>query len=238
MNAVHLMIEMSRIVILVDNKKLDPQLRSTWGFSAYVEYNNYRGLVDVGPDYNALVYNAKLLGINLHNLDFIAITHWHGDHSGALDLLLTKMVSNISLLIFPSKYGAISSRAEVIIPSGFSEILPDIYTTGPLSRSFLVEQSIILAKKGILVVGCSHPGIPKILTALDEHNIKVRTIIGGFHMFGSSKTAKKRVLDSLESHGVETVVPCHCSGKDFVEFLHEYFNGKIVDCGTGLIYNI
>ncbi len=69
-----------KITILVDNY-LSPPLEIEHGFSALIEYKNKRILFDTGQN-NALFTNAKILNIDLNNIDFLILSHGHYDHGG------------------------------------------------------------------------------------------------------------------------------------------------------------
>ena len=79
------------------------------------------------------------------------------------------------------------------------------YSTGALG-TFIKEQSLIIkTEKGLVVlVGCSHPGVDKILERVREMKLgKIYAIIGGFHGFNK--------LDKLKD--IEIVGACHCTQK-------------------------
>jgi glyoxylase-like metal-dependent hydrolase (beta-lactamase superfamily II) len=54
-------------------------LKRGWGYSALVEYGGKRVLFDTGGDTDDFAYNVKTLGIDLTRLDFVVLTHRHGD---------------------------------------------------------------------------------------------------------------------------------------------------------------
>lgn len=79
--------ERIRIVVLVDNNPYRQDLEKAWALSVYVEAGGVRFLFDTGPDPMVLEKNARRLGIDLSKIDFIVISHAHGDHTGGLRLL-------------------------------------------------------------------------------------------------------------------------------------------------------
>jgi 7,8-dihydropterin-6-yl-methyl-4-(beta-D-ribofuranosyl)aminobenzene 5'-phosphate synthase len=74
----------SRITIIVDAFGARPDLRRDWGFAALVEHDGRRILFDTGNNAEVLAHNAAALGIDLTRLDFVVLSHRHGDHTDGL----------------------------------------------------------------------------------------------------------------------------------------------------------
>ena len=74
----------TRITIIVDAFGARSDLRRDWGFAALVEHDGRRILFDTGNDAAVLAHNAAALGIDLADLDFVVISHRHGDHTDGL----------------------------------------------------------------------------------------------------------------------------------------------------------
>lgn len=68
------------LTILIDNIA-DGNLTSEWGFSAYIEYNSKKYLLDTGGS-NMYLDNAAKLGIDIKDVDVAVLSHAHYDHSG------------------------------------------------------------------------------------------------------------------------------------------------------------
>jgi 7,8-dihydropterin-6-yl-methyl-4-(beta-D-ribofuranosyl)aminobenzene 5'-phosphate synthase len=77
-----------RVTILVDAFGQSPRLQQDWGFAALIEYQGKRILFDTGNNAGKFTANAKALGIDLTRLDFVVISHRHGDHTDGLHHLL------------------------------------------------------------------------------------------------------------------------------------------------------
>jgi 7,8-dihydropterin-6-yl-methyl-4-(beta-D-ribofuranosyl)aminobenzene 5'-phosphate synthase len=63
-------------------------MRKDWGYAALVEYGGKRILFDTGNNPDILAQNAKTKRVDLSKLDFIVMSHRHGDHMGGLAYLL------------------------------------------------------------------------------------------------------------------------------------------------------
>ena len=72
---------MLRITALMDDKlPKNPALLSEHGLSFFVEYQNLRLLFDCGMT-SAAQANAQTMGIDLHRLDGVILSHSHYDHA-------------------------------------------------------------------------------------------------------------------------------------------------------------
>jgi len=78
----------NRVTILYDSFGKNPSLTMDWGFAALVEYGGKRILFDTGNNAKTFEHNVKAVGVDLRNLDFVVMSHRHGDHMGGLAYLL------------------------------------------------------------------------------------------------------------------------------------------------------
>lgn len=216
-----------RINIVFDNKAKN-SFKSGWGFSSLVELKDKKLLFDTGCDGASLLYNLEKLNFVPEDIDIILLSHQHGDHTGGLFRILDSGAHPEVYVLesfFQSFKAAVSEKAELVEVSNGREIIEDVYTTGLLKNS-PDEQSLILkTTRGILViVGCSHPGVDRILKAAEKYG-KIYGIIGGFHGFSE--------LGYLE--GVELIGACHCTQykkrirNKFPEHFREIKAGDIIE---------
>jgi 7,8-dihydropterin-6-yl-methyl-4-(beta-D-ribofuranosyl)aminobenzene 5'-phosphate synthase len=78
----------NRATILYDSFGKSPSLTMDWGFAALVEYRGKRILFDTGGNSDILARNAAAKNIDLSKLDFVIMSHRHGDHMGGLAYVL------------------------------------------------------------------------------------------------------------------------------------------------------
>lgn len=76
-----------KITVLYDAFGRVPKLRKDLGYSALVEVAGKRILFDTGDNPDILEANAKALGVDLSRLDFVVISHRHGDHMGGMEYI-------------------------------------------------------------------------------------------------------------------------------------------------------
>jgi 7,8-dihydropterin-6-yl-methyl-4-(beta-D-ribofuranosyl)aminobenzene 5'-phosphate synthase len=91
-----------RITILYDAFGRDPAMKKDWGFAALVEVGGRRILFDTGDDPGVFAANVRAARVDLRDLDFVVMSHRHGDHMGGLSHLLSV---NPAVKIYAPKEG-------------------------------------------------------------------------------------------------------------------------------------
>ena len=79
----------NKITILYDAFGKPSAMQKDWGFSALIEYNGRRILFDTGDNAEIFAQNVEAEGVDLTKLDFVVMSHRHGDHIGGLTCLLS-----------------------------------------------------------------------------------------------------------------------------------------------------
>ena len=92
----------NRITILYDAFGKDASMRKDWGFSALVEIAGKRILFDTGDDRDIFAANVKAKNVDLTKLDFVVLSHRHGDHMAGLAHVLSV---NPTVKIYAPKEG-------------------------------------------------------------------------------------------------------------------------------------
>ncbi len=239
-----------QVTVLYDAFGKPSAMQKDWGYSVFIEYGGRRILFDTGNNSDILAQNAKAKGINLSKLDFVVMSHRHGDHIGGLAYLLSV---NPKVRIYAPKEGFGVYGAD--LPSSFyrkdeslppeqryyngkppevmrfgaawpganfqlvdknTEIVPGIHLIALVSDKpgtlELRELSLVInAPDGLLiVVGCSHPGIDKIVETAIAINPRIHLIAGGFHLVVSKDPDIEKIVTSLrDTYKVEYVAPGH-----------------------------
>jgi 7,8-dihydropterin-6-yl-methyl-4-(beta-D-ribofuranosyl)aminobenzene 5'-phosphate synthase len=78
-----------RVTMLYDAFGKANGMTKDWGFAALVEAGGKRILFDTGDNPDIFAANVKAAGIDLTRLDFVVMSHRHGDHMGGLTHLLS-----------------------------------------------------------------------------------------------------------------------------------------------------
>ena len=86
----------------------------------------------------------------------------------------------------------------------------------------------------MLVVGCSHPGVDKIVEAAATINPKIHLIAGGFHLVAASDDAISKIVATLkDTFKVENIAPGHCTGEPTFAALKQAFGDRYIYAGIG-----
>jgi 7,8-dihydropterin-6-yl-methyl-4-(beta-D-ribofuranosyl)aminobenzene 5'-phosphate synthase len=86
----------------------------------------------------------------------------------------------------------------------------------------------------VLVVGCSHPGIDKIVEAAASISPRIHFVVGGLHLVVAKDEEIERIVSSLHNRwGVEYVAPGHCTGEPTFVALKRVFGERYVYAGLG-----
>ena len=138
------------------------------------------------------------------------------------------------------KFGAAWANAHFELIDQTTEIAPGITLIALISDLPGTRElkELSLAVNGpdglILVVGCSHPGIERIVEAAAAINPKIRLVAGGFHMVVAPDEAITKVVAALKDRfKVESIAPGHCTGEPTFAALKKAFGDKYLYAGLG-----
>jgi 7,8-dihydropterin-6-yl-methyl-4-(beta-D-ribofuranosyl)aminobenzene 5'-phosphate synthase len=94
--------------------------------------------------------------------------------------------------------------------------------------------------KGLaVIVGCSHPGVEKILTEAAKIDSRLYTVTGGFHLVLAPEDEVQRVANVLsDTLKIERVAPGHCTSElGFAVFL-DRFKERFDQAGLGTVITL
>ena len=121
-----------------------------------------------------------------------------------------------------------------------TEIAPNIHLVTLVSDKpgtlELRELSLVLNTPDglVVVVGCSHPGIDKIIESAISINPRVHLIVGGFHLVVASDADIEKTVTALHDRfRVEYVAPGHCTGEPAFTALRKAFGEHYLYAGLG-----
>ena len=229
-----------QIIITYDNRTLDPNLTSGWGFSCLVGDDL---LFDTGGDGRTLLSNMTKMEIDPAGIRTVVLSHAHGDHTGGLGALLGTGVRPTVYVprSFPARFQAdVRSLTTLVEVHGPVEIRPGVHTTGEVDRG-LVEQALAVETgDGLVVVtGCAHPGVVKMVRRAKESvGGEVYLVMGGFHLGGTSQRRVRAIIADFQKLGVQRVAPCHCTGDRAIRVFAEKYGRDFIENGVGMVLDI
>jgi len=138
------------------------------------------------------------------------------------------------------EFGAAWSNANFELIDQTTEIAPGITLIAlvsdlPGTRELKELSLAVNTPEGLLlVVGCSHPGIERIVEAATAINPKVHLIAGGFHLVVAADDAIEKVVTALkDKFKVENIAPGHCTGEPTFAALKKAFGTRYIYAGLG-----
>lgn len=186
-----------KITIIYDNTSRNPELLADWGWSCLVEISGRKILFDTGGNGKILLDNMLALNIDPASIDDVVISHSDFDHIGGLSTFLN--ANSKAVVHIPISFRGIRYSNKVIYYDKPTKIYEGIYLSGELGER---EQSLaVKTEKGlILVVGCGHPGVGKIMRSLSQFG-EIYAIVGGLHGFDEYELLAK----------IDKICPSHCT---------------------------
>jgi 7,8-dihydropterin-6-yl-methyl-4-(beta-D-ribofuranosyl)aminobenzene 5'-phosphate synthase len=142
-------------------------------------------------------------------------------------------------------FGTPWPNANFVWVDNLTEVVPGIFLISTVSQTpgtlELRELSLaIKSPKGVVLgVGCSHPGIEKILEAsmaVDKH---VHLIFGGLHLVTTPDPAIARIAAALHDQWkVDRMAPGHCTGEPAFAAFRKAFGDQYVYAGLGSVIEL
>jgi 7,8-dihydropterin-6-yl-methyl-4-(beta-D-ribofuranosyl)aminobenzene 5'-phosphate synthase len=249
-------------------------LQRDWGFAALVEYQGKRILFDTGNNAATFEHNVRALGLDLRRLDFVVVSHRHGDHTSGLNYLL-RVNPRVRIYVPREGFGVFGNaipyafvRRDAALPPEqryYDGAVPDTLVSGtpwPAARFVWVdstirvgpgvsivatvsdrpgtlelkELSLVLETPGgtVVLVGCSHPGIEKIMEAVGTLSPHPHLLLGGLHLVATPDAEIERVALALRDRfGLDLIAPGHCTGEPAFAALRRIFAGSYRYAGLG-----
>lgn len=266
--------ETARITMLYDAFGKPSPMHKDWGFSALVEYGGKRILFDTGNNAEVLAHNVKAKGIDLKTLDFVVVSHRHGDHTSGLNHVL-RVNPDVKIYAPKEGFGVFGAalpgtfyrRNESLPPEmryfdgappktlRFGSPWPKAHFTWVSKTTEVAPGFHLIALKGnwgtdlelneislvidtpegaVLVVGCGHPRIERIVEAATKINPRIHLIAGGYHLLPAPDEEIQRIADALhDTWKVGWIAPVHCTGEPALAILQKTFGDHYIYAGLG-----
>jgi 7,8-dihydropterin-6-yl-methyl-4-(beta-D-ribofuranosyl)aminobenzene 5'-phosphate synthase len=264
-----------RITVLYDAFGESSAMQKDWGFAALIEYGGKRILFDTGNNADIFAHNVRARGIDLTRLDFVIVSHRHGDHMAGLSHVLRV---NPKVKIYTPKenfgvfgaalpatfyrrtpslpdsmryfggqppdtlrFGSAWPQGNFVWVTETTEVAPGLHLL-LLRGSWGVDLDVMEMSLAIetpqgtvVIVGCGHPTIEKIVQAARETiGEPIHLVIGGLHLLPADDAEIRRIGRALRDRWqVDWIAPAHCTGEPAFAILQEIFADRYLFAGLG-----
>jgi 7,8-dihydropterin-6-yl-methyl-4-(beta-D-ribofuranosyl)aminobenzene 5'-phosphate synthase len=90
-----------------------------------------------------------------------------------------------------------------------------------------------------VIVGCSHPGVDKVLENAVKIDPRLHTVTGGFHLVGTARPEIERVVSVLhDTLKVQRVAPGHCTSELGFAVFMQRFGDRFDRTGLGAVLRL
>jgi 7,8-dihydropterin-6-yl-methyl-4-(beta-D-ribofuranosyl)aminobenzene 5'-phosphate synthase len=253
-----------------------------WGFAALVEADGNKILFDTGARPNTVLENAKELKVDLSDVQDVVLSHFHDDHTTGLMTLRRAHAKNneaafsrvhVGKGIFLERRGHESNPmiamkkeyestgGKFIVHDKPEEILPGVWLTGPVPRSYPEknypagvevndgrtwvednlpeDQSLVFnTSRGlVLLAGCGHAGLINTLEFARKfiRPAPIDAAIGGFHLYNANDEQLNWTADKLKEFQIVQILGAHCTGIESVYRLRQRLGLSRHDCVVGTV---
>jgi 7,8-dihydropterin-6-yl-methyl-4-(beta-D-ribofuranosyl)aminobenzene 5'-phosphate synthase len=117
------------------------------------------------------------------------------------------------------------------------KICEDVYSTGQIGK-LIKEQSLVIRTRAglIIMTGCAHPGILKMVKAARESaGGSILLVLGGFHLEWATTGKIQKVISAFKQWHVQYVGPCHCCGHKARSLFEKCYGKNYINIGTGKV---
>ena len=221
------------LTVLYDNTTAVPGTEADWGFACLLRGTEKTILFDVGGRYNVLFKNLEALKVEPMEVQTVALSHAHLDHTGALVpfIIRNEHVPIYQPFDWPEQYIAgLAVRSPL-------RLCRNVFLTGALGKS-PVEQALVLntADGLVVVTGCAHPGVVEMVAKVKEMLDKpIDLVCGGFHLMNKSDDEIKEIIAKFREMGVKRVGATHCTGEKQIALFREAYGADFVPLGVGRV---
>ena len=242
------------LTILYDNKSMDDGLVADHGFSCLVELGDRALLFDAGRNADIFMQNVRKLEVDYSKINWVFISHIHGDHMGGLFDILDKC--NKPKLYLPFSYPRhrgepLGERADRDFEALLERLKPlvsaivqkkesvtvgeSFFNTGIIDNESYEQSLLIPTSKGLIIItGCAHPGILEIVKRAKElMKQDVYLVMGGFHLMRTDASQVRIIASELRTL-TKFIGPGHCTGSDSQNIFKDIFKEDYIDMRAGL----
>jgi 7,8-dihydropterin-6-yl-methyl-4-(beta-D-ribofuranosyl)aminobenzene 5'-phosphate synthase len=142
-------------------------------------------------------------------------------------------------------YGSPWPRAHFIPVSTVTEVAPGIYLLPTISNApgTLELRELSMAVRSpqglILLDGCSHAGVERILEVAGTVDKHIHVLFGGLHLVRAPDAEVQRMVGVLHDEWkLDQIAPGHCTGEPEFAALKKTFGERYLYAGVGSVINL
>jgi len=227
------------VKVIYDNYVHVDGLQADWGFSILVEGLDKTILFDTGTRPEIFASNFSKMDLDASEIDLIVLSHEHGDHVGGIPAFV-EMKKDIPVL-FPQSFSndfkkrMVKIGLEPVLVKEPATICTDMYTSGEFGGQIPEQCLVMNTNKGLVVMtGCSHPGIVRMLKEIKETFGKdIYMVFGGFHLMQKSEDEMDEIISDFKTLGVVKCGATHCTGDKQIGMFREAYGENYFELGVG-----
>lgn len=124
------------------------------------------------------------------------------------------------------------------IAPGF-RLVRNIAPTQPFSETPELSLVIDTPKGQVVVVGCSHPGIERIVASVARRDPDIFMVAGGLHLVTTPRAEVERLAATLRDRWkIDRIAPGHCTGEVTFAVLQGVFGKDYRYAGVGTVIDL
>ncbi len=232
------------LTVVYENIPYRKELKTNWGFACVISGTERTILFDTGGDSPTLLANMGKMGIDPKSIDLVVLSHEHSDHVGGLAGFLDEN-PNVTVYMPASfsrgiKKSVTDVGGQVVKVGEPTLICQGVQSTGEMGTR-IKEQGLVLdtPKGAVVVTGCAHPGIVKmVVRAKEVAQDDLLVVIGGFHLGDTSQAKITEIIADFQKMGVRYAAPCHCSGNVARTLFQRAYGDRYVEGGLGRVIRL
>ena len=139
-------------------------------------------------------------------------------------------------------FGRAWPTGQFVIVDAPQEVAPGVHLISLVSETVgtkeLRELSMAIeTPQGMVVVaGCSHPGIERIVGAAKQIDRRVHMVFGGFHLPAATDKDIARIATALhDTYDVNLIAPGHCTGEPAFYLFKDIWKDRYTYAGVGSV---
>ncbi|MBN2755368.1 MAG: MBL fold metallo-hydrolase [Candidatus Goldbacteria bacterium] len=229
-----------KIKVIAEASTPAQRAREEWGLSLLINGNT---LFDAFGQSRVFSKNIIKYEVDRKKIGRIIISHCHWDHIAGMEHVL--FAGGNPMVYLPEKEWRLEellNRYSVrYTVAGKKSTAEDGFILtgalkGRLGNDTITEQGAIFkGRKGlVLVAGCSHPGIVKMVKLAEKAaGNKIYAVVGGLHLKDSLIDEIAKTAKGLKALGVKRVIAGHCTGAAACDIIKKEFKTDFKKLETG-----